>query len=232
MGEKITFKTIDKSHEISAYYARPVGKAKGVILIIPEIFGINEGIRIRVDRWAKAGYVALAPDLFWNIAPNVELDPDIPEEMQQAMAYYNQLTLKEGLETVEAALIEAKHLAPTLKVATVGYCLGGFLSFLMASENKVEAAIGYYGVSIDQHLDKLPSIKAALMLHFGGSDPFISKQAIEKIEKAFADQQNSLVYVYPEAGHGFATEKGKRRAELAAELADKRSFNFIEKALS
>jgi len=64
------------------------------------------------------------------------------------------------------------------------------------------------------------------LLHFGDHDNFVSEQAIKTIRSAFAEQKQALLYIYPEAGHGFATEKGKRRAEKSAELADQRSLDM------
>lgn len=231
MGQKITIPSVDKSHQISAYYAAPDQKPKGVIVIIPEIFGLNSGIRLRVDRWAKAGYYAIAADLFWEIAPDVELDPDIPEEMQQAMDYYQKLKIDEALATVEAALQYARSKQPDCKIVTVGYCLGGFLSFILAARKAVDAAVCYYGVDIDQHLSEMKADHPPVLLHFGDHDSFISEQAINSIRSAFAKQKEASVYVYPEAGHGFATEKGKRRSEKSAELADQRSLDFVERIL-
>ncbi|MFT8736690.1 MAG: dienelactone hydrolase family protein [Zymomonas mobilis] len=232
MGQKITIPSVDKNRRISAYQAAPEHKPKAVIVVIPEIFGINEGIRLRVDRWAKAGYWAIAADIFWNIAPDVELDPDIPEQMQQAMAYYQKLENKEALMTIEAAIAYARSQQPDSKIATVGYYLGGFLSFLLAAEEKVEAAVCYYGVDIDQNLSAMKANHPPIMLHFGDQDNFVSEAAIKVIHSAFQNQPDALFYLYSDAGHGFATEKGKRRAEKAARLADQRSFDFIERVLS
>ncbi|MFT8452215.1 MAG: dienelactone hydrolase family protein [Zymomonas mobilis] len=231
LGQKIAIPSVDKRHQIPAYYALPDHKPKGVIVVIPEIFGLNSGIRWRVDRWAKAGYFAIAADLFWKIAPEIELDPDLPEEMQQAMLYYQKLENEAALVTVEAAIQYARSKQPDCKIATVGYCLGGFLSFILAARKKVDAAVCYYGVDIDQHLSEIKADHPPILLHFGDHDNFVSEQAIKIIRSAFAEQKQALLYIYPEAGHGFATEKGKRRAEKSAELADQRSLDFIERNL-
>ena len=76
MGAFIPVDTLDSDAQFDAYVAKPEGEAKAAIIVIQEIFGVNEGIRRKCDGWAKAGYVAYAPDLFWRIDPHIELDPD------------------------------------------------------------------------------------------------------------------------------------------------------------
>jgi carboxymethylenebutenolidase len=77
MSETVQIPTLDASASIPSYVARPVGEAKAAIIVIPEIFGVNAGIRQKCDGWAAKGYLAVAPDLFWRFAPGVELDPDV-----------------------------------------------------------------------------------------------------------------------------------------------------------
>ncbi|MFX8082996.1 dienelactone hydrolase family protein, partial [Acinetobacter baumannii] len=71
------------------------------IIVIPEIFGLNQGIRNKVESWTAHGYAALAPDIFWRFAPGVELDPDVPEQMQEAFGYYNQYDVNLGVQDIE-----------------------------------------------------------------------------------------------------------------------------------
>src|SRR5690242_14514001 len=97
MGEHSTFPDLGGDGTIPAYVARPAGqKATAAVIVIPEIFGLNAGIRRKCDDWAEQGYLALAPDIFWRFAPGVELDPDVPEQLQEAFGYFQQFSEREG----------------------------------------------------------------------------------------------------------------------------------------
>ena len=77
MSETVTISTLDHEGSFDCYCARPAGEASAAIVVIQEIFGVNAGIRQKCDKLAEAGYLALAPDLFWRVQPGIELDPDV-----------------------------------------------------------------------------------------------------------------------------------------------------------
>ncbi len=101
---RIAIEALDGSGGFAAYLAEPEGAPKGAIVVIQEIFGVNEGIRRKCDHWASLGYVALAPDLFWRLEPAVELDPDVPEEFDSALALMNRLDQDKAIADIEAAI--------------------------------------------------------------------------------------------------------------------------------
>src|SRR3712207_6033377 len=120
--------TLEGEETFSAYLAEPNGEARGAIIVIQEIFGVNEGIRRKCDQWAQLGYLAVAPDLFWRLEPGVELDPDIPEQFQQALGLMNRFDQDQGVRDIEGSIREARRRLPEgRKVGAVGYCLGGRL---------------------------------------------------------------------------------------------------------
>ena len=96
MGETTAIPALDDDGAIPAYVARPSATPRAAIIVVPEIFGVNEGIRRKCDGWAAEGYLALAPDIFWRFAPGVELDPDVPEQLQQAFGYFQLTTPTTG----------------------------------------------------------------------------------------------------------------------------------------
>ena len=96
--------TLDGAGTIPAYVARPDADSTRAIIVIPEIFGVNEGIRKKCDDWAAEGYLAIAPDIFWRFAPGVELSPDIEAEFQQALDYFGQYDADDGVKDIEAAI--------------------------------------------------------------------------------------------------------------------------------
>ena len=78
MATNTRIETFDHSGTFPAYVARPAGTPRGAIIVIQEIFGVNPGIRKKADDWAAAGYLAVAPDVFWRQQEDIELDPDVP----------------------------------------------------------------------------------------------------------------------------------------------------------
>ncbi|MEY4269447.1 MAG: hypothetical protein RLZZ58_663, partial [Pseudomonadota bacterium] len=107
-----------------AYVARPAGAVRAAIIVIPEIFGVNPGIRKKCDDWAAAGYLAIAPDIFWRFAPGVELDADVEADLNEAFGYFGQFDPLGGVYDIEACIHWAKGQGAA-KVGCAGYCLGG-----------------------------------------------------------------------------------------------------------
>src|SRR3954463_3034599 len=92
----------DGSGSFQAYVAEPEGTPRASIVVIQEIFGVNEGIRRKCDKWAEQGYLALAPDLFWWLQPGVELDPDVPDQFRQALDLMGRFEQDQGVRDMEA----------------------------------------------------------------------------------------------------------------------------------
>ena len=222
----ITIESLDGSGSFSAYRADPAGTARGAIVVIQEIFGVNEGIRRKCDHWASLGYVALAPDLFWRLQEGVELDADVPEQFQQALALMGQFDQDKGIADIEAA-IRAARAASGGKIGVVGYCLGGRLAYMTAARTDSDATVGYYAVGIDGLLGEKHGIARPLMLHIAGDDGFVPKEAQQAIHEGLDDHPRVTLHDYPGEDHGFAAEMGKRRSEAAAQLADSRTEAFF-----
>ena len=231
MAGMIDIKTLDGAETFSAYCARPTGTPKAAIIVIQEIFGVNPGIRAKCDHWAKLGYLALAPDMFWRVQPGVELDPDVPEELQEAFGLMQKYDGDVGIRDVEATIRHARKMVDGGKVGIVGYCLGGRTAYLAATRTDVDASVGYYGGGIDTMLHEAHAIANPLMLHFAELDHFITADKVAKIKAALADNRHATIHRYPGVDHGFATETGKRRSDAAAKLADSRTEAFFAEHL-
>ncbi|MFZ5748612.1 MAG: dienelactone hydrolase family protein [Pseudomonadota bacterium] len=227
MSEIITIKTFDGAAEFAAYCAIPHGAPRGAIVVIQEIFGVNAGIRQKCDKLAAAGYLAIAPDLFWRIEPGIELDPDVPEEMQRGLDLFGQFDQDTGIRDIEATIKAARARVDGGKVGAVGYCLGGRLAYMTAARTDVDASVGYYAVGIDRLLSEKHAIARPLMLHIAGNDGFVSGEVQAAMHAGLDDHPRVTLYDYPGEDHGFATEMGKRRSEAAAELADSRTAAFF-----
>jgi carboxymethylenebutenolidase len=235
MGEAIKIKALDEDALFGGYIAKPADEAKAAIIIIPEIFGLNPGIRQKCDTWAQAGYLALAIDIFWRFAPGVELDPDVEAELQEAFGYFGQYDANDGVKDIEAAIHAIRRgevgAAPIQKVGAVGYCLGGRLAYMAAARTDISASVGYYGVMIDTMLNESHAIANPLMLHIPTADHFVGPEAQAAIHVGLDAHPKVTLHDYAGLDHGFAAEMGNRRDEVGATLADSRTTAFFAQHL-
>ncbi len=233
MTDTIQIDTLDGDGRFATYRAQPEGTPRAAIIVIQEIFGVNAGIRRKCDTLAEAGYLALAPDLFWRFAAGVELDPDVPHEMQKALELMPQLDQDAAIRDIEATIRKARELldGKDAKVGVVGYCLGGRLAFMTAARTDVDAAVGYYGVGIDGLLGEKHAIARPVMLHIPQEDHFVDKDAQARMHAGLDDHPRVTLHDYPGEDHGFATEFGERRSEESATLADQRTAAFFAEHL-
>lgn len=227
-----TIATLDGAAEFEAYVARPAGTPKAAIIVIQEIFGVNEGIRRKCDAWAAAGYLAYAPDLFWRIRPHIELDADVPTEMQEALGLFGQFDQNVGIADIEATIKAARAGLGGGKVGLVGYCLGGRLAFMSACRTDGDAFVGYYGVGIDGLLGEQHAIGKPMLLHIPTADGFVSAETQKAMHDGLKDNRHVTLYDYEGLDHGFAAEMGARRNEEAAILADERTAAFFAEHLA
>jgi len=232
----IEVQTLEGDASFAAYCAEPEGTPRAAIIVIQEIFGVNQGIRQKCDRLGADGYLAIAPDLFWRLQPGIMLDPDVPEEFQQALGWMGKFNQDAGVRDIEATIRAARaKLAQESygagKVGVVGYCLGGRLAFMTAARTDADASVGYYGVGLDGLLGEKHAIAHPLLLHIPEEDHFVGKDAQAAIHAGLDDHPKVTIFDYPGEDHGFATEMGKRRSAESADLADKRTAEFFAEAL-
>lgn len=231
MGSIISIETLAKDGSFPAYCAKPEGKPKAAIIVIQEIFGVNPGIRKKCDDWAIAGYLAIAPDLFWRLEPGIELDADVPDDFQQAIGLMGKMDQNLAIADIEASIHESRAQISGGKVGCVGYCLGGRLAFMTAARTDVNASVGYYGVGIDGLLGEKHAIAHAVLLHIPKDDHFVGPEAQAAMHAGLDDHPKVVLYDYPGLDHGFAAEMGQRRDEAAAQLADSRTAAFFAEHL-
>ncbi len=232
MSETVQITSIKHDGTIPAYVARPVGAPKAAIVVIPEIFGVNEGIRQKCDKWAEAGYLAVAPDIFWRFAPGVELNPDIEAELNEAFGYFQQYDPTDGVYDIESTIRWIRREAGVAKVGCAGYCLGGRLAYMAAARTDIDASVGYYGVMIDTMLDEAHRIANPLLLHIANEDQFVSPEAQAAMHAGLDDHPRVTLFDYPGMPHGFAAEMGDRRHDAEARLADSRTAAFLAEHLA
>jgi len=221
-----TIPSLDGSGSFDAYRADPDGSPRGAIIVIQEVFGVNEGIRRKCDHWASKGYVTFAPDLFWRLDAGIQLDPDVPDEFQRGLDLFGKFDQNKGIEDIEAT-IRAARAATGTKVGVTGYCLGGRLAYMTAARTDSDATVGYYAVGVDGLLGEKHAIARPLLLHIAGNDGFVPPEVQAMMHEGLDDHPRVTLYDYPGEDHGFATEMGNRRSDAAAQLADSRTEAFF-----
>ncbi len=230
ISEYIKIKTTDNK-EFSGYLSKPPsGKGPG-LLLVQEIFGINSHIREVADLYAQEGFVVLAPDLFWRVQPGVELGYN-SEDFAKGLDLYGKLDMNQALSDLSDAINTLKELpAVAGKVGAVGYCLGGNISYRLASRGKVDAAVSYYGGGIDQALDEAKNLHCPLLMHFADLDKYISADAVKNISTSLANKPAVKIYTYSNVDHGFNCDQRSTYNRQAAMLAYSRSAAFLHKHL-
>jgi carboxymethylenebutenolidase len=231
MSETVSISTLAGDERFDCYLARPDGAPRAAIVVIQEIFGVNEGIRRKCDKLAGEGYLALAPDLFCRLKRNVELDPDVDSEFKTALELMGRFDQDEGVRDIEATIRYARNAEGCAKVGVVGYCLGGRLAFMAAARTDADASVGYYAVGIDNLLREKHAIANPLLLHVPTGDHFVGPEAQKAMHQGLDDHPKVTLCDYPGLDHGFATEIGQRRDEEGAQLADRRTAEFFAEHL-
>ena len=220
MGKMIRLKASD-GHELDAYLAEPKDNPRGGVVIVQEIFGVTNHIKRGADRYAAEGYRAIAPAMFDRIERGITLPYT---DVEQGRAYMQQLKWPNTLADVGAA---ADAVRDAGSAAVVGYCWGGTVAHVAASELDLDAAVSYYGGGVARMLDKRP--QCPIVYHFGDQDHAIPMADIEKIKNTYP---NAEVYVYAGAGHGFNCDERASYSAGDAHVAFDRSLDFLEEQTS
>lgn len=217
MGQTLEL-TASDGHAFGAYRADPAGAPKGAIVVIQEIFGVNQHIRALTDGFAADGYVAIAPALYDRAEKGVELGYD-EEGRQAGMATREKV---EWDDVVKDIIATREAVADVGKVGIVGYCYGGTVTWLGACKGGFDAAVGYYGGGIHTLLDL--DAGCPVQLHFGEKDQGIPLENVDKIRAAKSDVD---IYVYDGAGHGFVCDERASYSEEATNQARTRTLDFF-----
>lgn len=229
MIDPITLTAAD-GHAFSAYVARPIEKPKGAVVVLQEIFGVNSHIQSVADRYASAGYLAVAPAMFDRIQTGVALNYTSPDmdEGRRLKAEAEALPAPGVLADIQATVNYAASQSGG-KVGVVGYCWGGLLVWRSAAEVKgVAAAVAYYGGGMTAGTEPARQPHCPTMAHFGAHDAHIPLDGVH----AFAHQHPGVeVHIY-QADHGFNCDARGSYDATAAKLASERTLAFFKQHLS
>jgi carboxymethylenebutenolidase len=212
-----------------SFTAYEVGEGPA-ILVIQEIFGVNEVMRDICDDFANQGYKAICPDLFWRIEPGIQITDQTEAEREQAFDLFGKFDVGTGISDIAVTLDYARRVG-TGKVGAVGYCLGGMLAYLTACRTDVDACVGYYGVNIHEKLDEAARLSHPLMLHIAGKDEFVPPKAQKTIMEALGANGHVSLHHYPDRDHAFARLGGAHYDPHDADLANTRTRAFFQEHL-
>lgn len=223
MGERIKLTAAD-GFELNAYEARPVGAARGGVVLIQEVWGLNNWIRSVVDRWAEHGYHTVAPSMFDRIDYGFESENYTQSHFPVVGEMMKKFEMDKAVVDVEAAIGRA---SASGKVGITGYCFGGRISWIAASRGLgLSAASGYYGGGVPNYIELAPTIPTEM--HFGSRDAGIP---LEQVEALKARHSSADIYVY-NGDHGFCNSDRPDKFDRAScTKASARSLEFFHKHL-
>ena len=235
--EKVTIATVDGP--MDAYVARPAAPGRGPALVVAqEAFGVNEHIRDVCRRFARAGYVAIAPEIFHRAGRGLEIPYG---NMEPAMAQLALLT-NDGIETDLAAALDyarGDSEVDAWRVGLVGFCIGGFVAFLGACRLDPAATVSFYGggivrarqgMLIEPLLDEADAIDAPLLCLFGSEDGGIPAADVDAIRARLETRGiGGEVVVYEGAKHAFFCDMRPNFHPAAAARAWEKTLAWCER---
>jgi carboxymethylenebutenolidase len=230
MGTEIQLTAADGG-TFAGYLALPASLPAPGLVVLPEVFNTNDHIRSVADGYAEAGYVVIAPDIYWREEAGCYL-PYTDEGRAKAQA----LRAAQGTDAFASdlgdvvAALKARADC-TGKVGVMGFCLGGKFTYLSSVRHAIDAAVSYYGVQIDEHLDEADALKCPILMHFASTDPHVPAETVAAIQARMGDWDNVDIHVYPNTEHGFNRYGYPPHDEAAAALARERTLAHLGRLL-
>jgi carboxymethylenebutenolidase len=231
MGEYVSITAGDGSGTFNAYLAKPASGSGPGMVVIQEIFGINEYVRRTADRFAEEGYVVLAPDLFWRIEPGIDLGYT-PADYERAFQLFMTFDVDKGVDDIAATITAMRSRDDQVgAVGCVGFCLGGKLAYLTAARTDVDCAVSYYGVGMDANADEATKVNVPIVFHMAELDQYATAEQRDTLMAAFEGNANATFHVYPGQNHAFAREEGEHYDKPSALMAYGRTMDAFHRAI-
>jgi carboxymethylenebutenolidase len=213
------------------YVSLPPKTPAPALVMQHTMFGVNPLFRSFCDEYAAEGYVVVAPDLFWRMGKDIELDYR-EESYEIGHGLMRKIDKAKAVEDVAATMSVMRKMPEVRgKIAAVGYCMGGTLAYLTAARTDVDMAICYYAIDMEDHFDELDRIRNPVVVHLGDQDPYVKPGAYETIERTLATKAQVTFHAYPGVGHGFASKGSKNYNPAASSLAWSRSMTALRKVI-
>jgi carboxymethylenebutenolidase len=225
--------TIDgRDGSFGAYIARPSDRPAPAVVVLHEVFGVNEDIRQHCDELAEQGFLAVAPDMFWRLEPGVELGVTSEADWQHGFRLYQEFNRDAGARDARDTIDAVRQLPECSgKVALLGYCLGGLMTFITAARYGADAAVAFHGGETEKYLSEAGGLDTPLLMHLAGEDEYMPKAVQDEIKTALDDKPNVTIYTYPGQWHAFSRNGGEHYNAEAAALANRRTSEFLHREL-
>jgi carboxymethylenebutenolidase len=220
------------SGTFEAYVAQPKQLPAQAVVVLHEVFGVNADMRATCTELAESGYIAICPDLFWRQERGVDLSVTAPADWEKGIKLYLGFDLNAGVRDVAATVDAVRKLSDfSGKVAVMGYCLGGLLTFLTLARSNVDAGVAWHGGRTEEFLAEAVNIRAPLLMHLAEADEFIPTQAQQQIKDRLANKPQVEIHSYPGCRHAFARHGGTHYDATAARTANARTIEFLRRHL-
>ncbi len=215
----------------AAYLTLPGNTPAPGIVLLPEVFNTNDHIRSVADGYAAEGFSVIAPDVYWRQEAGCYL-PYTDEGRAKAQSLRADLDTDQFANDLADTIAVLKARAEcTGKIGVMGFCLGGKFTYLSATRHRIDAAVSYYGVQIDKHLDEAENLNCPILMHFAGIDPHVPQDTVDAIRAHMGAWDNVDIHVYPGAEHGFNRHGYPSYSEAAAAPARERTLAHFRSLL-
>ena len=231
--------------DMPAHLWLPEGGTGPGVLLLQEIFGVSAYVERRAQDLADAGYVVLAPEIFWRLG--VSRVPEGPDALEEALGLLQRTDWPEAVaDGVRALDVLRSHEAVTGRVGTVGFCFGGGLGFNVVALSPADALVAYYGSALPELLGVLPfdasdaslavidpaAVGTPSLHHWGLADTFIDRPVVEQVCARLEAQPEVTVETYEGGGHAFDNGDFMFYDSELATLAWQRTLAFLADRLT
>jgi len=222
----------DGDRGFDAYLARPARDKAPSIMIFTEMFGTGQHNRDMAADFARRGFVALIPNLFWRSPYPGELAFQGPDR-DAAWARLAAFDVDAGGRDIGTAVdwLRAQPFSNG-KVFALGFCAGGRMAFVAAARTRVDAAVSFYGMGIAKHAAEFGRVTCPVHLHYGLQDPHIPRSEIDAVMQAAERRPTIEIFLYADAGHSFFNPIRPGYHAASATLAGERLEALIERTFA
>jgi carboxymethylenebutenolidase len=218
--------------QMPAFVARPPsGRGPGLV-VLQEIFGVTDYIKRRTRDLANLGYVAVAPQLYWRLGPDIQTPENTPEGLQQAFGYMQRLDQPQAVDDAVAALEHLRSLPETGgRAGVLGFCMGGRLAYEVAAAADPDTVVCYYGSGIGNRVEAAARISSPILFHFGDNDQYLPLEEAHRVRDTFASRPDAEVHLHAGAGHAFDNPSPMWHHKGASEEAWPQTAAFLRRYL-
>jgi carboxymethylenebutenolidase len=231
MSETLTLQRTDGAFE--AFVVRPSSTGPApVVVVIQEIFGVNDGIKQIAGEIAAQGYIAVCPDLFWRFEPGLSMSEHTEANWTKGFDFYSRYDFDAGVADIVATIAAARTMdGASGKVGVTGYCVGGLLTFRAMAASDADVGVAYYPGGAEGYVAEGAQITHPLLVHLAGDDEYIGKDAQAMIHAALDGHPLIEIHDYPGRNHAFARPGGDHYDDADAKTANARTAAFFKRYL-